>query len=149
MEEESAISSHRPILFLQRRLNPPRSASMVYSMENQTHARFLAANQELRDFLRRVVCLANGVGKVTDEDLERISLRLMNLAPEVGDASRSETLDTSLLSEVAEYVKNLSALQGALEKVRAVIPARRARPESKKRRTDGLQGWFDPRQQIT
>jgi NTP pyrophosphatase (non-canonical NTP hydrolase) len=95
-------------------------------MENQTHARFLAANQELRDFLRRVASLANGTGKATEEDLEKISLRLMNLGPEVGDASRSETLDTTLLSEVAEYVKNLKALQSALEKVRNVMPAHRA-----------------------
>src|ERR1700686_4911241 len=92
---------HRPNLFLQRRLNPPRLISMEHPMEIQTHARFLAANQELRDFLRRVVCLANGAGKATDDDVEKISLRLMNLAPEVGDASRSETLDTCLLSEVA------------------------------------------------
>jgi len=109
-------------------------------MENQTHARFLAANQELRDFLRRVASPANGTGKATEEDLEKISLRLMNLAPEVGDASRSETLDTGLLSEVAEYVMNLRALHRALEKVRGVMPARRAQSESKKRRTNEIQG---------
>src|ERR1700682_1193979 len=122
---------------------------MEFPMENQTNARFLAANQELRDFLRQLVCLANGVGKVADEDVEKISLRLMNLGPEVGDASRSETLDTGLLNEVAEYVKNVRALQSALEKVRGVIPARRARAKSDKRRTDGLQGWFDVIGEIT
>jgi len=61
-------------------------------MEHQTHARFFSANQELRDFLRRAECLAHGIGTVTEEDLKTISLRLLNLAPEVGDASRSETL---------------------------------------------------------
>ena len=118
-------------------------------MENQTHARFLSANQELRDFLRRAEGMANKAGTVSEEDLEKISLRLMNLGPEVGDASRSETLDTGLLNEVAEYVKNLRALQSALEKVRGVIPARRARAKSDKRRTDGLQGWFDVIGEIT
>ena len=118
-------------------------------MENQTHARFLSANQELRDFLRRAEGMANKAGTVSEEDLEKISLRLMNLGPEVGDASRSETLDAGLLSEVAEYVKNLKALQSALEKVRGVMLARRARLESKKRRPDGLQGWFDVLREIT
>ncbi len=94
-------------------------------MENQTHARIFSANQELRAFLRRAECLANGPGTVTEEDLNKISLRLMNLAPEIGDASRSETLDTGLQSEVAEYVKNLRALQGALEKVRCITLARK------------------------
>jgi len=82
-------------------------------MKNQTHTRFLSANQKLRDFLRRAEGLATKSGTVTEKDLKQFSMRLMTLAPEIGDASRSETLDTSLQHEIAEYVKNLRALQGA------------------------------------
>jgi hypothetical protein len=99
-------------------------------MEDQTHARFLSANRKLHDFLRRAESLANNSGTVTERDLKQFSLRLMTLGPEIGDASRSETLDTHLLQEIAEYVKNLSALQGALENVRSVMLARRVQAEA-------------------
>src|SRR5271165_3474339 len=95
--------------------DPSCSASLECPMKHQKHARFLSANQELRGFLRRAEGLANKAGKVTEEDLELISLRLTNVAPEIGDASRCETLDTALRSEVAEYVKNFKALQGVVE----------------------------------
>ncbi len=99
-------------------------------MENQTHVRFLSANQKLRDFLWRAESLATKSGTVTERDWKQFSLRLMTLAPEIGDASRSETLDTGLLQEIAEYVKNLSALQGALDKVRSVMLARRVQAKA-------------------
>jgi len=72
---------------------------------------------------------------------ETFSLRLLTLAPEIGDASRSATLDTSLQQEIAEYVKNLRALQGALEKVRCVMLARQVQLGAAKGRMDRLQGW--------
>src|SRR5258708_6936663 len=102
-------------------------------MKNQTHTRFLSANQKLRDFLRRAEGLATKSGTVTEKDLKQFSLRLMTLAPEIGDASRSETLDTSLQHEIAEYVKNLRALQGALEKVRSAMLSRQGQLEAAKR----------------
>jgi septal ring factor EnvC (AmiA/AmiB activator) len=122
---------------------------MEFSMVNQTHARFLSANQELRDFLRRAEGLANKSGTVTERDLKNVSLPLMTLAPEIGDAARSETLDASLQQEIAEYVKNLRALQGALEKVRCVLLARRAQLKAANLHTDGLQRWADLHPQIT
>jgi len=67
----------------------------------------------------------------------------MTLAPEIGDASRSETLDTSLQHEIAEYVKNLRALQSVLEKVRCAMLARQVQLEAAKRHMDRLQGWVD------
>lgn len=118
-------------------------------MENNQHARFLAANQELRGFLRRVENLANGTGTITDVDLKALSQRLTYLAPEVGDASRSETLDAGLRSEVAEYVKNLRALQEALEKVRCIMLARKDQLEGAKRHLVGLQGWVTAYSQTT
>lgn len=118
-------------------------------MENQMHARFLSANQELRDFLRRVEHLANGAGTVNEDDLQKIAQRLLNLAPEIGDASRSETLNAGLQLEIAEYVKNLQALQGALERVRFVMRARRAQLESAKRHKDGLHTWVNAYHETT
>src|ERR1700704_3671833 len=112
-------------------------------MKNQTHTRFLSANQKLRDFLRRAEGLATKSGTVTEKDLKQFSLRLMTLAPEIGDASRSETLDTSLQHEIAEYVKNLRALQGALEKVRCAMLARPVQLAAAKCHMDRLQGWVD------
>jgi chromosome segregation ATPase len=113
------------------------------------HARFLSANEELRDFLRRVEHLTNGNGTVSEDDLQQISQRLLNLAPEIGDASRSETLDTGLELEIAEYVKNLRALQGALERVRSLMRARRAQLESAKGHKNGLQSWVNAYHETT
>src|SRR3981081_4666976 len=93
-------------------------------MKNQTHTRFQSANQKLRDFLRRAEGLATKSGTVTERDLKKFSLCFISHAPEIVDPSRSATLDTSLQQEIAEYVKNLRALQGALEKVRCVMLAR-------------------------
>src|SRR5579863_675693 len=98
-------------------------------MNQPKHERFLSANQELRDFLRGVENLANGTGTTTDGDLKALSQRLSNLAPEIGDASHSETLDAGLRNEVAEYVKNLRAVQIALEKVRCIMLARKLQLE--------------------
>ena len=118
-------------------------------MDPHKHERFLAANQDLRDFLGRVENLANGSGTITDGDLKALSRRLSTLAPEVGDASRSETLDADLRNEVAEYVKNLRALQTALEKVRCIMLARKLRLEGAKRHLYGLQGWVNAYSQTT
>jgi len=112
-------------------------------MNQPNHELFLSANQELRDFLRRVENLANGNGTITEGDLKTLSQRLSNLAPEIGDASHSETLDAGLRIEVAEYVKNLRALQIALEKVRCIMLARKLLLESAKRHLVGLQGWVN------
>jgi hypothetical protein len=118
-------------------------------MDQQNHERFLSANQELRDFLRRVENLVNGTGSITDGDLKALSQRLSNLAPEIGDASHSETLDTGLRIEVAEYVKNLRALQSALEKVHCIMLARKFQLEAAKRHLYGLQGWVNAYNQTT
>jgi hypothetical protein len=118
-------------------------------MENQTHGRFFLANQELRDFLRRAEVLAKKRGTVSDEELETISQCLLNLSPGVGDAARGETLDSGLQGEIAEYVKNLKAFLGALEKVRSIMLARRAQLKAPKGQTAGLHGWIHVRPQTT
>ena len=118
-------------------------------MDEHKHERFLAANQGLRDFLHRVEKLVTGTGTITDGDLKALSQRLSNLAPEVGDASRGETLDADLRNEIAEYVKNLRALQTALEKVRCIMLARKLQLEGAKRHLYGLQGWVNAYNQTT
>ena len=118
-------------------------------MNQSKHERFLSANQGLRDFLLRVENLAKGTAVLTDSDLKVLSLRLSTLAPEVGDASRSETLDAGLRSEVAEYVKNLRALQTALEKVRCIMLARKHQLEGAKRHLYGMQAWVNAYNQTT
>jgi len=118
-------------------------------MENQTHGRFSLANQELRDFLRRAEVLVRKRGTVSDEELQTISQCLLNLSPGVGDASRSETLDTGLQGEIAEYVRNLKAFLGALEKVRSIKLARRAQLKAPNGQTSGLHGWIHVRPQST
>lgn len=110
-------------------------------MERQKHERFFAANEELRAFLQRVESLVSGTGTITECDLKALSQRLAMLAPEVGDASRGETLDAGLRNEVAVYVDNLRAVQGALERVRCVMLARKMHLDAQKRHLGGLQGW--------
>jgi hypothetical protein len=107
------------------------------------HERFVAANEELRGFLRRVDGLANGTQSVSEGDLRSVSQRIANLAPEVGDASRGAALDEEVREEIAEYVRNLRALQTALEKVRCVMLARKVQIESAKRHVESVKGWVD------
>lgn len=118
-------------------------------MDPSKHERFLLANQGLRDFLRRVENLSTGTDTITDSDLKILSERLTTLAPEVGDASRSETLDAALRSEVAEYVKNLRALQVALERVRCIMLARKYQMDGVKRHLYGMQEWVNAYNQTT
>jgi hypothetical protein len=118
-------------------------------MEDLKHERFLAANGELRGFLQRVEDLVQGCGNITEGDLQTVSRRMANLAPEIGDAARSETLDAGLRYEVAEYVKNLRALQSALEKVRCVMLARKMQIESQREHLAGVQGWVNAYHQTT
>jgi hypothetical protein len=75
-------------------------------MQNNQHERFLSANEELRDFLQRVEGLASGTCSISERDLQALSRRLLTLAPEIGDASRSETLDANLRNEVADYKRS-------------------------------------------
>ena len=103
-------------------------------MVPQKHIRFIAANRELREFLRRAEALANRAGASGKSELEPICSRLMNLQTEVGDSSRSETLDESSLGEIAEYVQNLAALQRAVEKARTRWIVRRLQLDSGKKR---------------
>lgn len=107
------------------------------------HERFAAANQELRGFLRRVDGLVRGTESVSEGDLRAVSQRIANLAPEVGDAARGATLDQQLQEEIAEYVRNLRALQTALEKVRCVMLARKVQIESAKRHVAGVKNWVE------
>ena len=118
-------------------------------MEYPKHERFVSANQELRGFLNRVDGLATGTCSITEKDLQSLSGRMTNLAPEIGDASRSETLDAGLQQEIAEYVKNLRALQTALEKVRCFMLARKMQIESERRHLVGVQGWVNSYHQTT
>jgi len=118
-------------------------------MESNKHERFFSANKELRDFLQRVEGLASGTCSISERDLQALSRRLSTLAPEIGDASRGETLDTGMRNEVAEYVRNLRALQTALEKVRCVMLARKTQIETQRRHLDGLQGWVNAYRQTT
>jgi hypothetical protein len=117
--------------------------------EKQKHERFLAANEELRVFLRRVDGLALGTESITEGDLQALSRRMSTLSPEVGDAARGEILDESLRNEIGEYVKNLRALQKALETLRCNMLARKAQFDGAKRHLDGVQNWIDAYHQTT
>jgi hypothetical protein len=122
---------------------------MINSMELQSHERFRAANQELREFLRRVESLANGSVRVREAELKTILDRMLNLAPEIGDASRSEILDGNLLNGIEEYVQNFRALQRAIEKIRSIMMGRRLQLEIAKRSRASLENWTQSLQQTT
>ena len=111
-------------------------------MKRPNHGRFIAGNQELREILRRAEKLEKVPGTTNDRNLMKIGIRLLNQTPEIGDASRCETLDRALLDEVAEYVKNLLALQKVIETFRSAPVDRRAPTEAAKGLIDGLNGWI-------
>jgi hypothetical protein len=111
-------------------------------MQPLNHDRFIAGNQELREILRRAEGLENLDGRVSEQDVKVIGARLLNVTPEVGDASRTETLDACLLTEVAEYVTNLRSLQRAIEKINCSPFDRRVLSESQTNHPEGLQEWL-------
>jgi hypothetical protein len=114
-------------------------------MRSQTHParhkQFVAANLQLRAFLRKAEGLASWAETVNEEELRAIWGGLVELAPQVKDEPACETLDLELQEEIAAYVKNLRALQEAAETIRCVMLARRAELETAKRHLVGLQGW--------
>jgi hypothetical protein len=118
-------------------------------IENEKHELFTTANRELSEFLQRVDGLATGAESITEKDLLSLSQRLDTLAPEVGDASRGATLDQFLQVEIDKYVRNLRALQTALEKVRCIMLARKFQLEGAKRHLHGLQAWVNAYNQTT
>ena len=120
-----------------------KEAPQVLKEVELKHERFAAANDELRGFLHRVDGLTNGTATVSEGDLRSVSQRIANLAPEVGDASRGADLDENVRHEIGEYVRNLRALQLALEKVRCVMLARKVQLETAKRHVEGLKGWVE------
>jgi hypothetical protein len=118
-------------------------------MNGKAYERFTAANRELIEFLQKVDGLANGLDLVTEADLLSLSKQLATLAPEVEKTPLQETPVTPLPDEVAEYVRNLRALQLALETVRCVMLTRKVQLENAKRHLRGLQGWVNAYQQTT
>jgi hypothetical protein len=114
---------------------------MEHAMQLNNHERFISANKELSEFLRKASGLARGTQSISERELQALSQRLTTLAPEVGDASRGETLDEALQDEIGRYVINLRALQATLEKVRCIMLGRRLQLELARRHLDGLQGW--------
>jgi hypothetical protein len=112
-------------------------------IEHQKHEGFAAANEELRGFLRRVDSIADNMGSVASRELWSSSRRLLNLDPEVGDAARGKTLDADLQIEIAEYVKNLRALQTVLAKVQCIVVARNLQQKSGRRRSERLHDFIN------
>jgi hypothetical protein len=90
-------------------------------MTELNHEGFAVAINELRGFLRRM----DATESVSEGDLRTVSHRIANLAPEVGEASRSATLNKFLQTEIAEYVRNFRALQAALDRLRFAMLARK------------------------
>jgi hypothetical protein len=110
---------------------------------------FVSANQELSKFLRKVDCLANGTGSVTEADLLSLSRRIEALSQEVHNYPLAETVGDGVPNEVSEYVKNLRAVQAALETVRCVMLARKTQLDGAKRHLRGVQGWVNAYRQTT
>jgi hypothetical protein len=99
-------------------------------MKHKAHDRFLCANDELQGFLRRAEDIASGTCTISHADLQTLSRRLSNCDFSIGEASRAETLDADLRSQLAEYIRNFRAIQQELEKVRVLTLARRMRHET-------------------
>ena len=110
-------------------------------MKIQSNERCHFANEELRDFLRQAKVLADKSDTIREADVLALSTRIAGNAPEVGDASRGETLDAGLRVEIGEYVKNLRAVQSTLERVRCEIFAQKLQMEMVNRHLDNLPGW--------
>ena len=114
---------------------------MQNRMQPSAHKRFVAANLELRAFLRRAEGLATWAENVSEDELRSIWRNLVELSPEVKDGPGCETLDPELQQEIAAYVKNLRALQQAAETIRCVMLARQTELLAAKQHLDGLQAW--------
>ena len=118
-------------------------------MDRRTHERFAAANQMLGEFLRKVDGLAKGTDSITEQDMQSLSQRLNNMAPEVADTMNAQTPANGQQDELLEYIRNLSSLQTALETVRCVMLARKTELDGARRHLQALQGWVNAYNQTT
>jgi hypothetical protein len=118
-------------------------------MDTQRQEQFVVANRELCLFLQRVDGLAHGTESVTEEDMLSLSRRLSTITPQVGDILASQANDEGQPNEIAEYIKNLRALQTALETVRVIMLAQKVHLDGARRHLQGLQGWVNAYQQTT
>ncbi len=81
------------------------------------HDRAVLANKELHNLVQRIQERAWGTSIVSREDFEAFLLRLLNMPAEVGDAARSEILDSNLQIEIGEYVTSLRVLMALSESI--------------------------------
>lgn len=117
--------------------------------ECRNDGRFLAANRELQNFFERLESLSGRTDTVTEEELNRIWIRLMSLAPELDDTSSCSTIASDSEGEAAKYINNLKMLRHKLEEIRSVMLGRREQLELAGRHIAGLQGWVNAFRQTT
>jgi hypothetical protein len=117
--------------------------------DRQTYQQFATANCEFSIFLQKVAGLANGTESITEPDLQSLSRRLAALAPEVQEIRLQKAPEDELPNEISEYLKNLRAVQAALETVHCVMLARKNQLDGARRHLRGLQGWVSAYQQTT
>ena len=99
-------------------------------MERHKHDRVRSANKELRGLVRQAENAADGTSLISWGGFQILSHRLSLRRCSIGEASRVETLDADLRSEIGEYVRNFRVFQAALEKVRRVMSSRQKRLEA-------------------
>jgi len=118
-------------------------------MPNDARSRLSLANRELRNFLRRVDGMVLGQGDIGADDLRTIGKLLQSIGQEICESRRGPSADTELPALIQEYAVNLRAARTALEKVRCVMLARRARMDRDRGRVSQLQGWANAYRQTT
>jgi len=102
---------------------------------------FFSSNQELSAFLSRAEALVHGTGDVGWEELAALGRLLNTMAPEMAEAAHPDFADAALQEQVQRYVAHLRSLQVALEQVRCVMLARRAKLDAARQHVEAVQGW--------
>jgi hypothetical protein len=118
-------------------------------MEDQTTARFAAANLQLRNFLKCAQEPVKGLETISEYDLQSILAQILILAPDVEHPSRQMSGKPYRDQEVVVYIKNLLMLRVTLQNLQQFLFSRRSQLDAASRHICALRIWIEAFQKTT
>jgi len=110
-------------------------------MDDPTLACVRAANEQLRRSLSRIEEALTGRGTFTPEDVRAIAQPVRAMGPVISGAEQLRAAVPGLQRELELYSRNLRAVDGAFDRLRGLLLARRAQIEARHGHLETLRLW--------